>query len=207
MENLNLVFYNYLNQFNSISMEEFEKLTPYIFVKELRAKEKLTEEGQLEENIYFVVKGILRKYFRQGKEEHTTLFFRESEICNSAVSFYTGIPSPYIIEAIEPSVCIGLHRRDWEMAMAQLPAMKKGCRTALAHLYVRKDMEALNRAMKSKKELFLEFCEKHPDLLQRVPQKYLASYLQIAPETFCRMKHVRYNMAKSGRQVEMNDAA
>jgi hypothetical protein len=55
MENLNLVFYNYLNQFNSISMEEFEKLTPYIFVKELRAKEKLTEEGQLEENIYFVV--------------------------------------------------------------------------------------------------------------------------------------------------------
>jgi CRP-like cAMP-binding protein len=207
MENATSTLQNYLNQFNPISSEDFEKIAPFFFMRELKVKERLTDEGELEENVYFIIKGIFRKYFKKEKEEFTTHFYKESEVCHSAASYYTGLPSPFIIEAIEPSVCVAINRRDLEMFMSQIPALEKVFRSVLAHLYVKKDLNEMSRVMQSKKDLFLEFCDKHPDLLQRVPQKYLASYLQIAPETFCRMKHVRYNMAKSDRQVEMNDAA
>jgi CRP-like cAMP-binding protein len=207
MESAISVLQNYFNQFHPITENEFQQIIPYFFDKELKPKDRLTEEGQVEENVYFVVKGILRKYFRKEKEELITHFYQEKEVCHSAVSFYTGMPSPFIIEAIEPTVCLGINRRNLEVLMQQIPALEKIFRNVLAHLYVKKDMNEMNRMAQSKKELFLDFCEKYPDLLQRIPQKYLASYLQIAPETFCRMKHVRYKNAKSFRHEEMNDAA
>jgi CRP-like cAMP-binding protein len=207
MENATLMLQQYLNQFNPLSSEDFQKISTFFFTKELKAKERLTDEGQLEENVYFIIKGIFRKYFRKDKEEFITHFYQESEICHSAASYYTGLPSPFIIEAIEPSVCVGIHRRDLEMLMSQIPALEKIFRNVLAHLYVKKDMNEMSRVMQSKKDIFLEFCDKHPDWLQRIPQKYLASYLQIAPETFCRMKHVRYNIAKSTRDIQLTDAA
>lgn len=207
MESAISVLENYLNQFYPISADDFQKITPYFFTREFRTKDRLTDEGQLEENVYFVTKGIFRKYFRKDKEEFITHFYQEYEVCHSAVSYYTGLPSEFIIEAIEPAVCIGIYRRDLEMLMVQIPALEKLFRNVLVDLYVRKDKKEMKRAMQSKKELFLDFCDEHPNLLQRIPQKYLASYLQIAAETFCRMKHIRYNEAKSNRQLEMNDAA
>lgn len=56
----------------------------------------------------------------------------------------------------------------------------------------------------SKKERFLQFCDDEPELLMRVPQKQLASYLEIAPETFCRMKQMRYKLAK-GTRVQLQE--
>ena len=66
----------------------------------------------------------------------------------------------------------------------------------LSSLYVKKDIEHLDNLRYSKKERFLLFCDNQPELLQRVPQKQLASFLDITPETFCRMKRVRYEIAK-----------
>ena len=57
----------------------------------------------------------------------------------------------------------------------------------------------MNHLRYSKRERFLQFCDGQPDLIQRVPQKQLASYLEMTPETFCRMKQLRYKMAKEAR--------
>jgi hypothetical protein len=48
----------------------------------------------------------------------------------------------------------------------------------------------MNMIKHSPRERFLEFVHKNPELLQRVPQKYLASFLNIQPETFSRFKHM-----------------
>lgn len=195
----NSVLRSYLDTFYPLSDKEYEQFSSYFFVRNFSAKEQLIKEGEIEENIYYVVKGIFRKYFRRGKDEVVTGFYREHEICLSAVSYFTGLPSSLVIEAIEPSVCIAIKRRDLEYIMSEIPAFEKIFRGVLSTLYVKKDLELMNNLRYSKKERFMQLCEEQPELLQRVPQKQLASFLEITPETFCRMKRIRYNLAKEAK--------
>jgi CRP-like cAMP-binding protein len=185
-----------LQGFYPISDTDFEKLAGFIFEKQLRKKECLINENELQEDIFFVTEGVLRKYFRRDKHEVITQFFLEGDFANAMVSFYTGTPSHYNIEAIEPSTCLGIHKKDLERVLAEVPSLEKLYRIILASLYIKKEMLEYDKARLTKQERFISFCDSQTDLLQRVPQKFIASYLEIAPETFCRMKHVRYKAAR-----------
>ncbi|MGO8055727.1 Crp/Fnr family transcriptional regulator, partial [Rhizobium leguminosarum] len=94
-------------QFYPLTDKEFELFSSDFFINHFHPKQQMTKEGDVEENIYYVAKGIFRKYFRRDKEEIVTGFYKEMDICVSVVSYFTGMPSTLIIEAIEPSVCLG----------------------------------------------------------------------------------------------------
>jgi DNA-binding MurR/RpiR family transcriptional regulator len=68
--------------------------------------------------------------------------------------------------------------------------MERLGRLVLTSVMVLKDRWHMNRIRLSPRERFVDFVLKNPDMLQRVPQKYLASYLNIQPETFSRFKHL-----------------
>jgi hypothetical protein len=57
-------------------------------------------------------------------------------------------------------------------------------------MFIKKDKRDFKQLNTTTRERFLEYMQTHPDMLQRVPQKYLASYLNIKPETFSRLKHL-----------------
>ena len=161
----------------------------------------MAREGDIEHNIYFIAKGILRKYFQRSRIQIVTSFYKENDICLSALSYFSLKPSTITIETIEPTICVGIKKSDLKELMTQLPLAEKIFRGILSSLYEKKDAEQINNLRYSKKERFLLLCEKQPNLLQRVPQKQLASYLEITPEIFCRMKCFRYDQAKEARQT------
>jgi CRP-like cAMP-binding protein len=205
MESTISLLKNYLQKLYPVSDADFERLSRLLFVKEFKARERLISENELEENLFFVVKGVLRKYFLRNKHEVITQFFVEADFANEVVSFFTGNPSQYFIEAIEPAVCYGINKNNLEKLLAEVPELEKLYRLILSKLYVKKELNEYNKARQTKQERFLSFCNEQTSLLQRVPQKYLASYLEIAPETFCRMKHVRYKAAKKGSMPDANN--
>lgn len=191
----------FFDTFHKLSDAEFQRFSRFVEPVQFKAKEKLTEEGVVEQYVYFVVKGIIRKYFRNGNQEIATGFFTENQLCHASISYFTGSPSKVILEAIEPGTCLRIHRNDLETLLDEIPALEKIFRAVMAQLYIRKDQEKMQALVLSKKERFLDFCEKNPDLLQRVPQKQLASYLDIQPETFCRMKQLRYKLAREASKA------
>jgi CRP-like cAMP-binding protein len=199
--------FQFFNEYETISEQIFNEIEPYFFLKELTVKDKLIDEGQLEENVYLVIKGIFRKYIRNGRSEIITHFYKEGDLCHSAVSFYSGIASPYIIEALEPSSCIGIHRNDFDMLIKRYPILNIILSKVMIALYIKKDVQEMTRMKLSKKEFFNDFFQNNAALLQRVPQKYLASYLQIAPETFCRMKRSLYNSSGFSSTISSEKAA
>jgi CRP-like cAMP-binding protein len=208
MKNVTNLLYGYLNQFHLLSEDEYEKISPYFFINNFRSRERLIHEDQQEEHVYYIVKGLVRKYFCKDREEYTTQFYQETDICYASLSYFNGLPSVYVFEALESTTCIGIKRADLEMLISEIPAVAILFNKILANLHWQKEVQNMHRITQSKRELFLDFCKKHPNWLHRIPQKYLASYLQIAPETFCRMKHVLYNLAKpSIDQHAMIDAA
>ncbi|HTD95062.1 MAG TPA: Crp/Fnr family transcriptional regulator [Chitinophagaceae bacterium] len=191
-------FLDYLKRFVNITDEDFTKcLAPIIKVRRFGKKEFLTKEGDVENYFNFIIKGLIRKYYRKNSLEINTQISTEGHIILSQESFHSRKPSEYYIETIEPSTTISIKHDDLEEVYTKSKKMEHLGRLVVTHTMVIKDRWQMQMIKMSPRERFLNFVMKNPELLQRVPQKYLASYLNIKPETFSRFKHLLRNHSKS----------
>ena len=185
------LFKNYLRKFIPITDEEFEKnLMPVIRVRKFGKKELLTRAGEVENNFYFILKGLARKYYKKGQQEINTQISYEGHLLLSQESFHSRQPSEYSIETIEPTTVVVITHDDLERVYAQSHRMEHLARLLITYAMVLKDRWQMQLVKMTPRERFLNFVTKNPELMQRVPQKFLASYLNIKPETFSRFKHL-----------------
>ena len=190
MENVKL-FHQFLHKFIDLSEAEFnEHIYPYIEVRQFRKKQLITIEGEIENYLNFVTKGLVRKFYKKSKEEINTQISTEGHIIHAQESFHSRTPSEYFIETIEPSTMVSITFDDLEKIYSGSHKMERLGRLVITFSMVIKDRWQMNMIKHTPRERFLDFVQKNPQLLQRVPQKYLASYLHIQPETFSRFKHL-----------------
>ena len=182
---------DYLRKFVNISDEEFDRvLLPVIRVRKFGKKEAITKFGEIENHFNFIVKGLVRKYYLKGIHEINTQISTEGHLITSQESFHSRQPSEYIIEAIEPTTVVSITHDDLERVYAKSHQMEHLARLLITYAMVIKDKWQMQLVKMTPRERFLRFVTKNPELMQRVPQKYLASYLNIKPETFSRFKHL-----------------
>src|SRR5687767_4203086 len=184
------ILQKYIDQFIDLPAEELEALINAIEVRSCDKKVRLTDLGESEKYLYFVIKGLARKFFYKGKEEVITQIAKEGELISSSVSYFSGQPSGYIVETIEPTTFYSLHKDKAEQQYNRYPKLERLSRLIITELFLQKELWELECIRYSTKERFLRFMNENPELFQRVPQKYLASYLNIKPETFSRLKHL-----------------
>lgn len=190
MEDIKL-FFQFLHKFVQLEEEEFDQLIrPYIKVRAFKKKELLTRIGEVENYMNFITKGLVRKYYKRDNEEINTQISTEGHIIHSHESFHSRTPSEYFVETIEPSRVISITYDDLEKVYAGSHKMEHLGRLVTTFTMVIKDRWQMNMVKLVPRERFLDFVNKNPELVQRVPQKYLASYLNIQPETFSRFKHL-----------------
>jgi len=184
-------FLSFLQKFTDITSAEFDQfLRPVIRERRFGKKEILTDIGEVEDYFNFILKGLIRKYYRKGHQEINTQISLEKHIIHSQESFHSRQPSEYIVETIEPSVVASISYADLEAVFARSPRMEHIGRLVVTHTMVLKDRWQIQLVKLTPRERFLHFVSRNSDLLQRVPQKFLASYLNIKPETFSRFKHM-----------------
>lgn len=193
MENVK-VFLSFLRRFVSITDEEFEKsIQPALKIRRFRKKEFLIKEGETENYFNFICKGIIRKYYKTSKVEHNVQISTEGQVILSQQSFFTRQSSEYFVEAIEPSVIISIKHEKLEELYSQSRKMERLGRLVVTHMMIISDIWQMQMIKMTPRERFLAFVTRNPELMRRVPQKYLASYLNIKPETFSRFKHLLRN--------------
>jgi CRP-like cAMP-binding protein len=191
-------FQNYLQKFITLSDDEFtHHLQPVIQIRKFDKKELLTRAGDTENYFNFIVKGLIRKYYVKGKEEINTQISFEGHIIHSQESFHSRTPSDYSVEAIEPSTVVSITYDDLESIFASSKKMEHLGRLVITHTMMIKDRWQIQLVKMTPRERFLNFVTKNPELVQRVPQKFLASYLNIKPETFSRFKHLIRNHTRT----------
>jgi CRP-like cAMP-binding protein len=181
-----------------ISREEFIPLFNCYEVKQFERKGMISREGVVEQYIHFIIKGIARKYFLKGKEEINTQFAKEGQVISSTLSFYSGEPSEFIVEAIEPVISMAIRAESLNKQLQEFPELEKLGRLMMTSFYLQRERWELTRLKLTTEERFIKLVKERPDLIQRVPQKYLATYLDIKPETFSRMKHILH------KKISMN---
>ncbi len=184
-------FFQYLHKFVDLSEDEFKQFVlPYLKVRRFAKKECIARAGEVEDHMNFILKGLIRKYYKKGKEQINTQISYEGHIIHSQESFHSRTPSEYYVETIEPTTVVSITYDDLEKMYARSPKMERLGRLVITFTMVLKDRWQMQMIKLSPRERFVYFVQKNPELLQRVPQKYLASYLNIKPETFSRFKHL-----------------
>jgi len=182
---------DFLNKFIPLSLDEYNELiAPRIFKRHFDKKSIITSAGEVENYLNFIDSGLARKYYRKTNEEVNTQISYEGHIIHSQESFHSRTPSEYSIEAIEPTVLSSITYECLEEMYSSSEKMQRLGRLIITATMVMKDKWQSQLVKLSPRERFISFVTKHPELMQRVPQKYLASYLNIKPETFSRFKHL-----------------
>lgn len=153
-------------------------------------KSMLLNENDDCDKIFFVVSGLLRIYFADEKgEEKTFHFCLENTFATDYESFLKNVPSNHSIQAMEDTVVIVISR---EMLHNFYNTVRYG--EKLGRLITQEYFFIINDKIKalytnSPKERYVSMNRHFPNLFQRVPQYYIASYLNITPVHLSRLKY------------------
>jgi CRP-like cAMP-binding protein len=180
----------YLKRFMDLSRSDFDLIMPLLELRTYDKKTYVVQEGEVDNYLNIVLKGLVRKYVVAPRGEITIQLATEGHLIQSEISFHKRIPSDVILETLENTVLVSVHHNNITWAVEHLPGAEELGRSIVTQMFIKKDNRYMEQLNISTRERFLQYMNNHPHMLQRVPQKILASYLNIKPETFSRLKHL-----------------
>jgi len=173
----------------TIDWNKWEKFKPYFKRIEVPAKTVLLQEGKKSETMYFIEKGCLRSWVNNEGKEITTQFFFEGDSVSSIESFRTNQPSLYSIESLEPSILQTLSQEDFKDIIEHAPELRKELEEHLFRRLFQLQQFLYSFLKNNPQKRYEELLEKHPHIIQRVPQHYIASYLGITSVSLSRIRN------------------
>lgn len=180
---------DYLNRILHLPEMLREQLLTTLKAGRLAKKEMLVKAGVISRNIYFIQSGLLR-HFQLGHEEQITMWFiKETDIAFSALSIYSQLPSNEYIQAITPTEYYFMSIDEVRQIFGQYPDIYLDLVWALiGHYQVLRDRHRYMLGMRSVDHRYKYMCENYSDIVSRVPDKLMASYLVCSAETLSRVK-------------------
>lgn len=177
-----------VSRYLKLTNEEALTFAECIPIKTFQKGDLLLREGQVSRDSYFVIEGCIRKYYLINGEELTTAFYVDDESVASLQSYKNKTPANHYFECVEYCKLGVLNYDKEQQLIKRLPKYETLCRMSMENDFG-KQQEALSKFMTSTPEdRYKHLLETRPDLLQRVPQYHLASYLGVKPESLSRIK-------------------
>jgi CRP-like cAMP-binding protein len=173
----------------ALSPEEQEHFLSKIEVCNFKAKTILLNSGQICEYSYFVNSGILRSFnINDNIVEYVLSFACEGYWIGDMYSLISQKPGNLFIEVLENAEIVLLSRDNQELLYTEIPKLERFFRILTENSLVANQERLMDNLSLSAEERFEKFRIKYPTLLQKVPQKQIASYIGVTPEFFSKMK-------------------
>ncbi|SDF09039.1 cAMP-binding domain of CRP or a regulatory subunit of cAMP-dependent protein kinases [Chitinophaga filiformis] len=148
----------------------------------------LTKEGQIASSIYFIIKGILRIFYTKEDVEITGFIFSEGLFASCYESFLLQTKSNQTLEALEDCVLLTIDYHTLQTLYKEVPALHIVGRVVAEQRFINGQRILSSHLLDSHEERYRQFADQYPDLLQRVPQHIIASYLGITPVSLSRIR-------------------
>ncbi len=173
----------------SITEAEQDFCKTLFLPKKLRKKQYLLQEGDVCKYIVFVEKGLLRSYTIDNKgNEHILQFAMEGWWSADLYSFLTNEISSYHIEALEDCELLMITKTSWDLLLERVPVLERYFRVLLQNNLIATQRRLMGELSETAEEKYLKLVSAYPDIMQRVPQHMIASYLGITRETLSRIR-------------------
>lgn len=184
---LRQVLKDYVAQFAQLNDAELEAMFEHLNIREYPAGKVLLREGQVGNRCYFVLQGCVRQYYLIDGLEKTTHFYTEGQPVLSTFSFDQQ-PSKFYLYCNEPCVLIVGAPEDEINFLQMFPQFESINRIGVEHELKKSQETFANYMLSTPESRYRNLLETRPDLLDRVPQYQLASYLGITPESLSRIR-------------------
>ncbi|MBS7230626.1 Crp/Fnr family transcriptional regulator [Flavobacterium psychroterrae] len=182
------------NQFRNklpLTDEKWIEYTNHFNRIEVPAKTILLEEGEISKKLFIIEKGCIRVWFNNNGKDLTTQFFFENQSVASIESFMKKFPSPVVIETIESSVLWWISRDDLNKILEEIKEIPE-MRDRLFDMLFERTFDYMKHFVSfikdSPTQRYLNLIKERPQIVQRVPQHYIASYLGVSTVHLSRIK-------------------
>lgn len=183
------LFFKKFNERVPLTQEEQSTIESHLTPKKLRKKQFLLQEGDVCKVIAFVEKGALRSYFIDDKGvERIIQFALEGWIISDLYSFLTNDAATYNIDAFEHSELVLIHKTSHNLLLNTQPKYESYIRLLITDAYVALQKRITSVISLSLEERYTYFSSLYPDIVQRVPQHMIASFMGLTPETLSRIR-------------------
>lgn len=160
-----------------------------ITVENFKAKTIILNSGEICKNSYFVNSGVLRSFnINDNIVEHVLSFACTGWWISDMYSLLSQKPGNLFIQVLEDAEVVVLSKENQEKLYKEIPKFEHFFRILTENSLIAHQERLMDNLSLSAEERFEKFCRKHNDLLQKVPQKQIASYLGVTPEFFSKMK-------------------
>lgn len=181
-------FFNVLSAIYPVSAEAIAYAKSKIQLLQISKGSLLVQSGEHCDHLYFVNKGVLRGFVKQGVKDITTWITAENELVTSISSYYQQIPSIENIEALEDCILVAIHRDDMQYLYTNHPEVNTIVRIILEKYYQDAEERAYICRLTEATSKYHRFINTKSQLLNRIPLKYIASYLGMTLETLSRIR-------------------
>jgi CRP-like cAMP-binding protein len=181
------ILFNFISKYISLTEDEKNALLSLDLFRSVKKGTILLEEGQKSQESYFVLKGCIRVYYIIDGEEKTTSFYTELDALTPHCVINEA-SSDYFISCVEDSILL-VSNTDMSVEInSKFPKFDIMCRILSEELLAKQQMDFDEFKTSSPEQRYLNLLQKKPDLIQRVPQHQLASYLGIKPQSLSRLR-------------------
>lgn len=175
-------------RYSTMTHDELDLLESILLPMKFPKGATILAEGEVCRHIFWIVKGLVRQFYYKNKKELTEYMATENTVCMSIESLFKETPSHQILQALEPTVIYALPMHDLETVSMKSVNIQMLYRKVLEESLIISQQRADMLRFESAQDRYQKLVKSNPQLVLRAPLVYIASYLQMTPETLSRVR-------------------
>lgn len=170
-------------QYDFFTEAEVSQVVSCFKPRQVKRKALLVQKGEVSRHVFFISKGCIRLYLVDYRmKEHTILFGTEGYWMGDLQAFINDTVASYNYQALEDTEVMAIHRSSWDKLMSEVPGFVHYVSVLFRNALIVQQQRIVEYFTLSAEQRYDNLIRNRKELINRVPQKYLASYIGITPE-------------------------
>ena len=179
---------NSIKQMTGFTDSDLGSVLKHFETKSIKKKTKILEAGTTAKEVYFILNGCIRLFYNKDGEDISAYFFTEKMFAGAYDSFISQKPSRHSIETLEDCQVLAISYKALQELFFEFPKMNEFVRKVLEERFVSLHELFTSQILDSPEERYLNLLKERPDIIQRIPQHQIATFLGITPVSLSRIR-------------------
>ena len=182
-------FLHNLQQLTGLSETDLAAVSNCFEYRKIKKKTNLLRAGKVAHEVYFILTGCIRLYYEKDGEDISAYFFTEGAFAGAYDSFISQQPSRHFIETIEPCEVMAVSYKNFNQLLVDFPQTNEFVRKVMDERFISLHQHYTSLILDSPEERYLNLLHHRPDLLNRVAQHQIATFLGVTSVSLSRIKN------------------